>query len=70
MHPKEMSHMMLVAASAARLDGFPATADALLVLAAACDDEARWASQPDQAFPSERLIRRPLSDQDIVFLLH
>lgn len=70
MHPKEMSHMALVAASAAQLDGFHAVADAFLALAAACDDEARWASQPDQAFPPEQLLRRPLSDQDIVLLLH
>lgn len=70
MHPKEMSHVALVAASAARLDGFQATADALVALAAACEDEARWASQPDKSLPSGQLIRRPLSDQELVSLLH
>lgn len=70
MHPKEMSNRALVAASAARLDGFGATADALFALAAACEDEARWADQPDEVVQSEQLIRRPLSEQDLVLLFH
>jgi len=70
MHPKEMSHMALVAANAAQLDGFQAVADAFLALAAACEDVARWASQPDQAFSPKQSLHRPPSDQDIVFFLH
>ena len=70
MHPKELSHMALAAASAARLDGFQATADAFFALAAACEAESRWANQPDHSRPSDQLIRHSFSDQDLVFLLH
>lgn len=70
MHPKEMSHMALVAASAARQDGFQATADALLALAVACDDEARRASQLNQLLPSNQSDHPSPSHQDLLFLFH
>ena len=70
MHPREMSNRALVAASAARHEGFGETENALIALAAACEDEARWADQPDEVLQSEQLIRRPLSEQDLVLLFH
>lgn len=41
MHPNELKNQALVASSLARLEGFTATADALLELAGACAMEAK-----------------------------
>jgi hypothetical protein len=70
MHPKEFSHMAMAAASAARLDGFSALADALMTLAAACEDEACRANQLEQNPGTEKLVWRPLSEKDIIVLVH
>lgn len=70
MHPKELSNMALVAACAARQDGFKATADAFLALAAACKDGVHEPSQLDEAIRPGSLARRLPSDQDLVLNLH
>lgn len=41
MHPNELKNRAVVAAVQAELDGFPATAEALFILADACAVEAR-----------------------------
>jgi hypothetical protein len=41
MHPSELKNRALVAAARAELDGFTATAEALMLLASACASEAR-----------------------------
>lgn len=41
MHPSELKNRAIVAASAATLGGFPATAQALLSIAMNCADEAK-----------------------------
>jgi hypothetical protein len=46
MHPSEMKHSFLVAASKARMDGFSGTAEALLFLAEACAAEAQELARP------------------------
>lgn len=46
MHPSEMKHSFLVAASKARMDGFSGTAEALLSLAEACAAEAQELVRP------------------------
>jgi hypothetical protein len=46
MHPSEMKHSLLVAASKARMDGFSGTAEALLFLAEACAEEAQELARP------------------------
>jgi hypothetical protein len=70
MHPKELCHMALAVASAARLGGFQATADALLALAAACEDEARRVRLAEVPRSPGQLFPDPLSDQEPVLLCH
>ena len=70
MHPKELSNMALVAAWAARQDGFKATADAFLALAAACEDEAREAIQLEQRMQARSLAPRQPSDPEPVLQIH
>ena len=41
MHPSELKNRALVAAARAEMDGFTATAEALMLLASACASEAR-----------------------------
>jgi hypothetical protein len=47
MHPSELKNRALVAANAALIDGFSATAQALLNIAIACAEEARNGRQAD-----------------------
>ena len=53
MHPSELKNKALVAAAQARLDGFGATAESFLLLAAACAAEARDL-QPSSSPATER----------------
>jgi hypothetical protein len=41
MHPSELKNRALVAAARAEMDGFTATAEALMLLASACASEAQ-----------------------------
>jgi hypothetical protein len=70
MHPKELSHLALVAASAARLDGFQATANAFLALAAACDDEASRENAPHRLLASERPFLCPYAAENSDLIFH
>jgi hypothetical protein len=70
MHPKELSHLALVAASAARLDGFQATANAFLALAAACDAEASRDNAPHRLLASERLFLCPYAAENSDLIFH
>jgi len=54
MHPSEMKNSFLAAAAKAMQDGFAGTAEALLLLADACADEATELSkQPGWNDPSD-----------------
>jgi hypothetical protein len=56
MHPSELKNQALVAAAMAERNGFTATAEALMTLAAACAAEARALSQ-SPAEESRRTIK-------------
>lgn len=70
MHPRELSHLALVAANAARLDGFQATANAFLALAVACDDQASREKAPDRLHASERQLLRPYTIENSNLIFH
>jgi hypothetical protein len=69
-HPKELSHMAFAAASAARMGGFRATAEALLALAAVCEREAISIDNSDCIPEWEERAQLSLSDFDTFEWMH
>lgn len=70
MHPSEMKHSLLVAASNARKDGFSGTAEALLFLAEACAEEAQELARPVSVDGWRDLTNSPYGSVMVAMLSH
>lgn len=70
MDPREISQMAANIARVAQSEGLQATADAILALAAACEEEADLTSQHNQKFPSGAPVGQLLSDYDLASRIH